>query len=456
MQASHERLIALGTHILQASRNTLYLSMRFLDLALSSLRYEMTLEAPCVGTDGEKILFHTGYLTDRYVSDPVLVHRLYLHMVLHCLLRHPFRQNGRDRALWHLACDIAVEAIIDSLPYRCVKLTVSDSRAELYAELQQALPVLNAEAIYAALEKKGLSEKAFGTLELAFWVDDHRFWRAQEENKSHDDTKNNDSSTDETSPQENEETEQIRRLADSWKAVSERMQTDLETFSKDIGQEAGALLEQIRVENRKRYSYRRFLEKFTSFQEEMIVDDDAFDYIFYTYGLQTYGNLPLLEPLEYREGKKIEEMVIAIDTSESCEGEAIRRFLEETYGILATKESFFANARIHILQCDTAVRSDTLITSLQDLERFMAQVSVTGGGGTDFRPVFSYIADQIAQNRLTRLKGLLYFTDGYGIFPKEKPPYDTAFLFYSENFYDYDVPPWAIKLVFGRNDLLQA
>ncbi len=44
------------------------------------------------------------------------------------------------------------------------------------------------------------------------------------------------------------------------------------------------------------------------------MDDDAFDFIFYTYGLQMYGNLPLIEALEYKEVKKVEELVIAIDT----------------------------------------------------------------------------------------------------------------------------------------------
>ena len=38
---------------------------------------------------------------------------------------------------------------------------------------------------------------------------------------------------------------------------------------------------------------------------------------FYTYGLSVYGNLPLIEPLETRESKKIEELALVIDTSYS-------------------------------------------------------------------------------------------------------------------------------------------
>ena len=67
MNETHQNLIRIGTDILSASRNELYLSMRFLDLALSGLRYEMNLSSLYVGTDGEKILFNPRYLVQRYL-----------------------------------------------------------------------------------------------------------------------------------------------------------------------------------------------------------------------------------------------------------------------------------------------------------------------------------------------------------------------------------------------------
>ena len=47
----------------------------------------------------------------------------------------------------------------------------------------------------------------------------------------------------------------------------------------------------------------------------MRLDPDEFDYVYYTYGLKLYRNMPLIKPLEYREVKRIQEFVIAIDTS---------------------------------------------------------------------------------------------------------------------------------------------
>ena len=93
------------------------------------------------------------------------------------------------------------------------------------------------------------------------------------------------------------------------------METELETFSKQASDEAGELLEQIRIENREKYDYRTFLKKFTVLKETPQLDLDSFDYIYYDYGMRLYGNMPLIEPLETREARQLEEFAIVIDTS---------------------------------------------------------------------------------------------------------------------------------------------
>ncbi len=450
MNETHQRLIEVGTKILGASRNELYLSMRFLDLALSGLKYEMNLSSRFVGTDGEKILFNPRYLVQRYLCDRVLVNRCYLHMVVHCLFRHPFHLNGRDEELWHLACDIATESIVDSLPSKAVQLVVSDKRNETYDMLRRELKVLSAEGIYRVLKEKDLSIQEFGKLQLEFWVDDHVFWEHTKDNEDEDDQNNNNDNQDQNDDQKQGEKQQ--QLEQKWTEIGEKTETNLETFSKDMGEEAGELLQYLKVENRERYDYRSFLQKFVTLKEDMRVDDDAFDFIFYTYGLQLYGNLPLIEALEYKEVKKVEELVIAIDTSESCEGQTVRRFLEETYSILSSSESFFHKVNIHIVQCDAAVQLDTKITSAEELKAFMEDFELRGSGGTDFRPVFQYVDRLIEEKAFRNLKGLLYFTDGYGTFPRRRPKYDTAFIFYHEDYTDVSVPPWAMKLILGADD----
>ena len=453
LNENHKRLIELGQKILSASRNELYLSMRFLDTALSGLKYEMNLSTLYTGTDGIKILYNPRYLTDRYLSDRILVNRLYLHMILHCIFRHPFHKGQKDLELYNLACDIAVESIIDSLPIKALKLTVSDLRTEVYDRMRRKLKVLTAEGIYEKLKEENLSVREMAKLQLEFTVCDHVFWdNGDDKNEDNSDNSQND----ESGENESDYNDERQKLEEKWQDISEKTQTNLETFSRDMGDMAGDILSYLKVENRERYDYKRFLERFVTINENMKVDDDSYDYIFYTYGLNMYGNMPLIEPLEYKEDKIITELVIAIDTSESCEGEVIKRFLEETYSVITNSESFSRRFNVHIIQCDADIQNDFKIQSKEDIDRFMESFEVKGMGGTDFRPVFEYVENLIKDGEFKNLKGLLYFTDGFGTYPKKMPQFDTAFIFFDDEYSDRIVPAWAMKVVLGKEELVEA
>ena len=163
--------------------------------------------------------------------------------------------------------------------------------------------------------------------------------------------------------------------------------------------------------------------------------------------------MPLIEPQETREVQKIEDFVIVIDTSMSCKAVLVRKFLEETFSILSQSESFYRRFCIHIIQCDERVQSDVVIENQKQLGEYMEQFQVKGMGGTDFRPAFSYVNTLLEKKTFRKLRGLIYFTDGFGIYPLKKPVYDTAFVFFREDYQDVDVPPWAIKLILGEEEL---
>ena len=164
--------------------------------------------------------------------------------------------------------------------------------------------------------------------------------------------------------------------------------------------------------------------------------------------------MQLIEPQETKEIQKIEDFVIVIDTSMSCKACLVQKFLEETYSILNQSESFCRTFCIHIIQCDERVQSDVVIENQKQLEQYMQQFQVKGMGGTDFRPAFDYIDTLLAKKVFHKLRGLIYFTDGYGRYPLKKPHYDTAFVFFQEDYLDVDVPPWAIKLVLDEQQLV--
>lgn len=231
------------------------------------------------------------------------------------------------------------------------------------------------------------------------------------------------------------------------------MRTNMETCSKDAAELAGGLYDYIKIATRERYDYRKFLRKFTTLREEIKLDLDSYDYIYYTYGLTHYGNMPLIEALEYKEVKKIEELAIVIDTSESCSGDYVHRFLEETFSILSSRENFFRKMNVHIIQCDAQAQVDDIITCEDDMKRYMENFKLVGFGGTDFRPAFEYVNELCRKKVFRHLKGMLYFTDGYGTYPERRPDYDVAFVFLEESYNDRQVPPWAIKLILGPDDI---
>lgn len=185
----------------------------------------------------------------------------------------------------------------------------------------------------------------------------------------------------------------------------------------------------------------------------MKINDDEFDYLFYTYGRQLYDRMPLIEPLEYKEVKRIKEFVIAIDTSGSTSGELLQKFVQKTYNILKSTESFFSKINLHIVQCDARIQDVVKITSQEEFDAYLKNMKIHGLGGTDFRPVFTYVDELVRLGEFTNLKGLIYFTDGYGDFPAKKPDFDTAFVFVEDEYNNPDVPPWAIKLVLPSDEI---
>ena len=145
--------------------------------------------------------------------------------------------------------------------------------------------------------------------------------------------------------------------------------------------------------------------------------------------------------------------VIAIDTSGSVAGETVQRFVQKTWNILKSTESFFTRINLHIIQCDAAVQEDAKITCQEEFDEYIRTMQIRGLGGTDFRPVFRYVDELREQKEFTNLKGLIYFTDGMGTFPVKMPDYQAAFVFLDDECNNYNVPPWAIKLVLQTEEI---
>ena len=385
----------LGKKILQNCRNELYLDFPYLDGAFAGLEYEADSSITSIRTDGEKIYFNPVFLLKKYAEDPETVRHGYLHMLLHCLYLHIFMKPDKDISQWDRDCDSFVEDLIDK--------AIQEKECH-------------------SLKKRWLDDTEVA--DPGF--DDHNLWQRTAEQASSG-----------------------RRTKEKWERILTYTSQNKTGTRSRAGTHTRNRQEEMDEIYRSKYDYRKFLKQFCRLREEVELDTESFDYIFYHFGMEHYGNLPLIEPLEYKEVNRLEELVIAIDTSGSCSKETVQRFLGETYSILSEKENFFRRMKVYIVQCDCFIQKVDVIHSEEEWKEYSRAVTIQGRGGTDFRPVFELIHQEKERRELKSLRALIYFTDGDGIYPRQKPDYETAFVFLNRTDKMKLVPAWAKCLITG-------
>ena len=382
------------------------------------------------GTDGRTLYYDPWHVLRITKAEEYGIVRDLMHVFLHCLFRHPFCDERTalpgNREWWDLACDLAVESIINELKIPAFSAPREKEQHAMTVLIRSEIgEPLSAERIYRWLRDR--AEQGMLTAEerdrerLKFLGDQHRLWY----------TASNGSEL-----FAGPEPEEWNELARKTELLAEEMEED----------PADPVLQGLKGIRRRRISYAEVLRRFLS-RGELLETSDEFDYIYYTYGLSLYGNIPLIEQLEYKEDDRIRTLVIAVDTSGSVQGKTVQTFIEHTCSLIFDETLISERMRIHILQCDDRIREERLIESREDLRQYMPDFQAKGLGQTDFRPVFAYVGRLLEAGALKDFQGLIYFTDGDGIFPAEAPAYDTMFLLSREGM---QVPSWAARYELGE------
>jgi len=103
--------------------------------------------------------------------------------------------------------------------------------------------------------------------------------------------------------------------------------------------------------------------------------------------------------------KRFQNLLVALDTSGSINIDALELFFSEVHGMWRN------GAEVTVIECDCEVQRVYPY-------RGTTPEAISGGGGTDFNPVFEYAKS----NRQLQFDGIVYLTDGYAAEPTIKPP----------------------------------
>ncbi|MCR5256473.1 MAG: VWA-like domain-containing protein [Acetatifactor sp.] len=430
MDINEKQLSEYASKVMELARDAITIQYRFFDGALAKYKFMENPGSGCYRANGEVLYYDPEKLLKDYVEEPNYPVRLLLHVLFHGIFLHSYRFDKTNEYNWNMACDIAVENVVLSLNWPEAALLRDNEQRIRIEKIKKWVPSVTADPLYREFCVSGMSIEAEAEYKRLFTFDLHMPRITYKEEPQTIITK------------------------EDWQRIAERVKAELKSFSKNVtGSET--IKSNLNEATKTRYDYDSILKAFAVRGEEIKVNPDEFDYIYYTYGLRTYGKLPLIEPLEYTENKKIRDFVIAVDTSASCSGEVVKSFMQKTYEILSAENSFFKEVNIHIIQCDATIQSDTVIKNRDQFDEFLREFTVKGFGATDFRPVFAYVDELIYNREFDDLQGLVYLTDGYGIYPEKAPKYDVIFAFLDEDENRVPVPPWSIKVILESEDVLQ-
>lgn len=429
-----------GTQILESVIRQLKMEIPELVLALNIFKlYPVNLPIN-ISTDFKRLYFSPKKMISLHEKgkDDEIKFQL-MHVCLHGLLGDAKRANEKrqTKTLW-LTLDQRVNDICEQMGMR------SDNKdLHFYMkQMRENAPYKGCFGNPFLAEKNVKVRKKSKAAQRLIAVDEHFFWSPKfiqvllgeepEEEEGENSKKWNDVSrifTEETSNSQDSQT--------SDKGLAKK----LNDLKKQHGKGAGTAKYVIEEAPGRALDYKSILSKLLRDLEDPREVPDSIDPMFYQYGLDVYGDVPLIEPKEGDEIKKLNTICLAIDTSGSCSGEVAKKFLRETKALIKDSMDMVGGGEILIIQCDDAIQDETVI-SLDNWDNYREEEDreFYGFGGTSFIPVFERLTELEEADK--KIDALIYLTDGYGDYPEACPDYPTIFVLTDDAIDEEYVPNW--------------
>lgn len=366
---------------ISAARSRLILDRPFLGALVLRLPMQET-EAPwcpTTATDARKIYFNPSYFDSLSLSQ---IEFALAHEALHCALAHFARRLHRDKRRWDIACDLAVNPLLidDGLTPPPDVLYLPDYSG------------LSAEEIYPMLEENPDDEPH-----------DRHLYDAEPQDQDPSVSRSQEPVTRSGSspaPPQTLSPDERARLEQQWQ---ERLAGAAQQAAQ-AGRLSGTLARLVDHLIAPALPWRQLLARYMSMRAR-----DDFDYA-RPGRREGEAILPAL-----RSGTV--NVAVAVDTSGSVSTAEMSEFVNEVDALKGQ-----VKARISLVCCDSelAPESPQVFEPWEPLE---APESLSGGGGTDFSPVFQWAEKLDVAPDL-----LIYFTDAKGRFPDAAPAFPVIWL----------------------------
>lgn len=383
------------------SRVKLLMEYPFFGVLALHLKLKETPSIPTAATDGRYYFYNPKFVEG---LDDAELNFLSAHEVLHPALGHLWRRGSRDKVIWNHAADYCINGMIkESDPtgkdFKIIKGALIDDRFKgMFSE--EIYDILIKDEDYVKKAKQ--AAQGAGGLGNGGTLDSHDEWEEADSQSGEE------GSDGQAGGMDNNQEDWEGRIVQASQAAE----------GKGKGNLPGAIKRLIKDLVQPQKNWKELLAEFVQTE------------------INDYGWTPpnshhiwrdLYLPDFNEEVDVVNNIVFAIDTSGSIGQREMRTFISECVGCM---NQYGGKVKGWLIYCDAAIHPNG-VYELEDAEYSVP----TGGGGTDFRPVFNWIEDNIIKEG-KECAGLCYLTDGYGDYPSKPPSYPVLWVLTS----DYQVP----------------
>lgn len=348
----------------------------FSGMALS-LKFQEATWLKTAAVDGVNLFYNPDFIDSLEKGEVLFV---IAHEVLHCVLGHHARRKGRDMSGWNIACDHAVNLLLE----KQVSTHGMKKPADLHCDPQ--FEGMSAEAIFNKIPDPPDTGGAGGASPDGRGFSDPNGCGGVMDLPGKDDQPAKQQDLDQSAAKWVDKAVSAAHVAKSAGKLPAGMDRFIRDLTKPVVNWRALLRDWVERTARNDYSFARRNRRFAS---------SAFF-------------MPSLISNE------LGDIAFVIDTSGSVSTPELTRAASELSEILeefdATVHVFYVDARCY--EPETFTREDLPL-----------KFSPKGGGGTDFRPAFDYIDEHGIG-----IAGLIYFTDMYCSSFPEQPDFPVLWL----------------------------